>query len=116
MRPAEQLPAGLGDGADVVVVTGVDAAAVGTICRGCGRVPVLSVVPPDASASDVVEALRAGADACVRSEGPVLLGAHIRACYRRHQSGAALLPVAPVRDGGDRAAVPPSLTRSGAVA
>jgi hypothetical protein len=86
---------GVGDAGrwpDVIVLTCASAADVRALCGRCGDVPVLSTVTSGASANDVIESLRAGADACIRSEGAIVLSAHIRACHRRRHPMPVILP------------------------
>ena len=71
---------------DVIVLTDASAAAVRDWCTRFGDVPVVCTIAPDAAASEAIAVLRAGADACVRSSGPLVLGAHIRACQHRRQA------------------------------
>jgi hypothetical protein len=74
---------------DVIVLTRATAADVSELCELCGDVPVVCTISPDAPASEAIAVLRAGADACVRSQGPLVLSAHIRACQRRRQARSA---------------------------
>jgi hypothetical protein len=71
---------------DVIVLTNASAAEVREWCTRFGDVPVVCTIAPDAPASEAIAVLRAGADACVRSQGPLVLGAHIRACQHRRQA------------------------------
>jgi hypothetical protein len=77
---------------DVLVLIDGSASAVRAICDRFADVPVVCTISPDAPASEAIAVLRAGADACVRSQGPLVLGAHIRACHRRRQSRALGTP------------------------
>jgi hypothetical protein len=80
----------LGCDPDVVVLAGGSAADVRDACARLGDVPVVCTISPDAPASEAIAVLQAGADACVRSQGPLVLSAHIRACQRRRQPRPAL--------------------------
>lgn len=80
---------------DVVVLTAATAADVRDLCNHCHDVPVVCTISPDAPASEAIAVLRAGADACVRSQGPLVLSAHIRACHRRRQARSTALAPTP---------------------
>ena len=77
---------------DVVVLIQATAADVSKLCGELGGVPVVCTISPDAPASEAIAVLRAGADACVRSPGALVLGAHIRACQRRRQARVIAQP------------------------
>ena len=79
---------------DVIVLIDGSAADVRERCARFGDVPVVCTISPEAPASEAVAVLRAGADACVRSQGPLVLGAHIRACQRRRQMRSLGAPTA----------------------
>ena len=76
----------LGCDPDVIVLTEASAADVRETCAHSGDVPVVCTISSEAPASEAVAVLRAGADACVRGQGALVLGAHIRACQRRRQA------------------------------
>lgn len=82
----------LGCRPDVIVLTRPSAAEVSDMCDRFDDVPVVCTISPDAPASEAVAVLRAGADACVRSQGSVVLAAHIRACQRRRQARLLAMP------------------------
>jgi hypothetical protein len=71
---------------DIIVLTDASAADVREWCARFRDVPVVCTIAADAPASEAIAVLRAGADACVRSQGPLVLGAHIRACQHRRQA------------------------------
>lgn len=78
---------------DILVLVRASAADVREWCARFADVPVVCTISPDAPASEAVAVLRAGADACVRSQGPLVLGAHIRACQRRRQARSLAAPI-----------------------
>ncbi|MFI5955034.1 hypothetical protein [Cryptosporangium sp. NPDC051539] len=89
---AEQLPAhwivrsaaleDVGD-TDLLVIGRATGHRVAAAVRQHPGTPVVGLLDSYAPAEQVVEVLEAGADACVRSGQPALVGSHLRACHRR---------------------------------
>lgn len=71
------------DHTDLLVIGAATGARIRAAVRQHPGTPVVGVVDPYATAEQVVEVLEAGADACVRSGLPTLVGSHLRACHRR---------------------------------
>jgi hypothetical protein len=82
---------------DVLVLTQASAVEVRALCDRFDDVPVVCTISPNAPASEAIAVLRAGADACVRAQGSLVLSAHIRACQRRRQARLTLSLSAPAR-------------------
>lgn len=76
------------DRTDLLVIGGASGSRIRAAVRQHPDTPVVAVVDSHATAEQVVEVLEAGADACVRSGLPALVGSHLRACHRRRMLAA----------------------------
>ena len=76
------------DHTDLLVIGGASGGRIRAAVRQHPGTPVVGVVDTYATADQVVEVLEAGADACVRSGLPALVGSHLRACHRRRTLAA----------------------------
>ncbi|GAA3393387.1 hypothetical protein [Cryptosporangium minutisporangium] len=68
---------------DLLVISRATGGRIRAAVRQHPGTPVVGVLDSCAPAEQVVEVLEAGADACVRSGLPALVGSHLRACHRR---------------------------------
>jgi hypothetical protein len=73
---------------DLLVIAAATGSRIAAAVRLHRGIPVVGIVDAFAPAEQVVEVLDAGADACVRSGQPALVGSHLRACHRRRTLAA----------------------------
>jgi hypothetical protein len=73
---------------DVLVIAAATGLRIAEAVQRNPGIPVVGIVDALAPAETVVDVLEAGADACVRSGQPALVGSHLRACYRRRTLAA----------------------------
>lgn len=73
---------------DLLVIADATGSRVAAALRQNRGTPVVGVVDAFAPTDQVIEVLEAGADACVRSGEPAVVGSHLRACHRRRTVAA----------------------------
>lgn len=78
----EELPSG-GRDPDIVVLDDPASRVVTAACLRHPTAAVVAVLSPYSDHEAVVDALEAGADACVRSSTAAVIAAHLEACQRR---------------------------------
>jgi len=71
------------DGAHIVIMDEPGPRAVTAACLRHPAAAVIAVLGPYSSHEEVVDALDAGADACVRTHNAAIIAAHAEACRRR---------------------------------
>jgi DNA-binding NarL/FixJ family response regulator len=69
--------------ADIVLMIEPATSTITRACRSDPDAAVIAVLSPSCDHEDVVRALDAGADACVRTHNAAIIGAHAEACHRR---------------------------------
>jgi hypothetical protein len=69
----------------IIVVAASDGRSVARARRRHPRDPLLAIVPAMADSSVVVDALDAGADACVRTAGAAVVASHLVSMQRRRE-------------------------------